>query len=158
MPRIAAQCEIAAPAAALFALSQDYALRRAWDPFTRHIEFLDGAPAAALGVRARGRSWHGMTMEVEYIAFDPPFRASMAMRRGPWFFSHFAGTWRFSACAFERTRVEFIYTYKLRWRWLTAPIAPLVHRVFRRDVHARLQGLRQGAERDGLLSRLAAPG
>jgi ribosome-associated toxin RatA of RatAB toxin-antitoxin module len=155
MPRIAVQCEITAPAAGLFALSQDYELRRAWDPFTRRIEFLDGAPAAGLGVRARGTSWHGMTMVVEYIAFDPPVHAAMKMVRGPWFYSHFAGTWRFRQQSAENTRVEFIYTYKLRWPALSWLIAGIVHRVFARDVRRRLAGLKRGAETGRLVERLA---
>src|SRR5579871_2854039 len=68
MPRVEGSLVIDAPAAGLFALSQDYALRRQWDPFVREMRFLGGVSEAAQGVRVWVRAWTGLTMEVELTA------------------------------------------------------------------------------------------
>jgi uncharacterized protein YndB with AHSA1/START domain len=154
MPQITVEAQIAAPPAKLFALSQDYYLRRAWDQFTRRIEFLEGARAAGLGVRARGTSWHGLAMEIEYISFKPPHQAAMKMLKGPWFFSHFAGTWTFEPKPDDSSHVVFRYTYKIREHGLASLLKPIVHWVFQRDVRLRLCGLKKAVEQDRVLDRL----
>lgn len=156
MPNVSAQARIAAPPGQLFALSQDYYLRREWDPFTRRIEFLDGARAPAVGVRTRGRSWHGFSMIVEYISYKPPRQAAMKMVSGPWFFSHFAGTWIFDADGAGSSQVTFRYTYKLRGPFFALMLGPIVGFVFRRDVRRRVEGLKRAAETSDVLSRLPA--
>jgi ribosome-associated toxin RatA of RatAB toxin-antitoxin module len=153
MPTVEESIVIAAPPGPVFALSQDYALRREWDPFTREMHYLDGAREAAAGVRVSGRAWNGLTMEVEYITVNAPRVVAMKMVRGPWFFERFAGTWLFEPLAGGSTRVTFRYAFatRRRLRWL---LDPLVRWAFRRDVRARLLGLKDGAERKGLLERL----
>src|SRR5579872_6013221 len=94
---------IAAPPEPLFALAQDYALRLQWDPFLREMKFLDGATEAAAGVRVWVRAWNGLTMEVEYVTVKPPHVVAMKMRRGPWIFERFVGSWRFEGCPDEMT-------------------------------------------------------
>jgi len=59
----------------------------------REMRFLDGAELAAAGVRVWVRAWTGLTMEVQYVGFQPPRSVAMKMIRGPWFFRQFAGTW-----------------------------------------------------------------
>jgi ribosome-associated toxin RatA of RatAB toxin-antitoxin module len=145
---------IAAPPEPLFALAQDYALRLEWDPFLREMKFLDGATEAAAGVRVWVRAWNGLTMEVEYVTVNPPHVVAMKMRRGPWFFESFAGSWRLERSADDRTRVTFRYAFTTRWRWLRGCVEPLIRWVFRRDLRARLRGLKDGAEQKGLLERL----
>lgn len=157
MPIVEGSIPIHAPAAGLFALSQDYALRRAWDPFVREMRFLDGAAAAGPGVRVWVRAWTGLTMEVRYVGFQPPRSVAMKMVRGPWFFRQFAGTWLFQPQDSGRTEVTFRYSFTTRWRWLRCVIDPVILWMFRRDVQARLWGLRHGAEVAGLLERLAEP-
>ena len=44
MPAVEASILIRASQIDLFDLSQDYALRTAWDPFIREMRFLDGRP------------------------------------------------------------------------------------------------------------------
>src|SRR5437588_7461498 len=95
MPIIEDSILIDAPAEALFAFSQDYALRREWDPFVREMRFLGGARAAAAGVRVWVRAWTGLTMAVQFVGFRPPTSVAMKMLRGPWFFRRFAGAWLF---------------------------------------------------------------
>src|SRR4051812_13781727 len=62
MPMVEDSITINAPAADLFTLSLDYALRRAWDPFVRAMRFGDGAGAAGKGVHVWVRAWNGLTM------------------------------------------------------------------------------------------------
>src|SRR5437764_12090787 len=95
MPVVEDSVLIAAPQGPLFALSQDYALRREWDPFVRDLKFLGGAAEAAVGVRVWVRAWTGLTMEVEYVSVNAPETVAMRMVRGPFFFEKFAGTWLF---------------------------------------------------------------
>ena len=63
---------IRAPAAALFALTQDYTRRLEWDPFLRSAELLGGAAEAGVGVRANCIARSGLAMETEYVSFNPP--------------------------------------------------------------------------------------
>lgn len=150
MPIIEDSIHIHAAPAELFALSQDYALRRFWDPFVRELRYLDGATEAAVGAHVWVRAWTGLTMVVRYTCYRPPHAAAMTMVRGPWFFRRFAGTWLFKPHPDGGTRVTFRYWFKTRGRLLD----PVIRWVFRRDIRARLRGLKGGAERQGLLGRL----
>jgi ribosome-associated toxin RatA of RatAB toxin-antitoxin module len=144
---------IHAPAEALFDLSQDYALRREWDPFVRKMRFLDGARETAVGVKVWVRAWTGLTMTVEFVSLDRPRVVAMKMLRGPWLFRLFAGTWRFVP---RPDGTEVIFHYVFRTRWLGWLLDPLIRAVFRRDIRARLRGLKRGAEEQGLLGRLTS--
>ena len=152
MPAVEDSITIAASPEALFALSQDYALRREWDPFTREMQFLDGAKGPAPGVRVWGRAWNGLTMTVEYVTVQPPHVVAMKMVRGPWFFASFAGSWHFEPAADGTTRVTFRYVFTTRPRWLPWLADPLVRWAFGRDIRARLRGLKHGAERKRLVA------
>ena len=154
MPVVSGSIAINAPADALFALSQDYALRREWDPFVRAMRFLDGAPESAKGVRVWVRAWTGMTMEVVFTSFLPPTSVAMKMTRGPRLFRKFAGAWLFKRLANGSTEVTFRYSFTTRWRALRRIIDPIIRWIFRRDIRGRLRGLKRGAEKHGLLDRL----
>ena len=154
MPIIEESITIDAPAAGLFALSQDYGLRREWDPFTGDMRFLDGATAASRGVRVWFRARNGLVMEVEFVSVRPPRSVAMKMLRGPGFLKRFAGTWLFVPQADGRTRVTFRYSFEPRWRWLAPVVSPIFAWTFRRQLRARLRGLKRGAEELGLLGRL----
>jgi ribosome-associated toxin RatA of RatAB toxin-antitoxin module len=155
MPTVESSLMIAAAPAELFALSQDYGLRRAWDPFVRAMHFLDGATEAGVGVRVWARAWNGLTMEVRFTGFLPPRVVAMKMTRGPWLFRRFAGTWRFAAHGPDSTCVTFRYFFEVRPRCVAPLLEPIISWAFERDIQARLRGLRRGAEQDGLLRRLA---
>jgi hypothetical protein len=157
MPIVESSIRIDAPADGLFALSQDYALRRAWDPFVREMRFLGGAAEAGKGVRVWVRAWTGLTMEVQFTGFHPPTSVAMKMVRGPWFLGQFAGTWLFRPHPDGGTEVTFRYFFTARWRWLRPLLHPLITWVFRRDVQGRLRGLKRGAEEGRLLERLGEP-
>jgi Polyketide cyclase / dehydrase and lipid transport len=96
MSVISCAVDIAAPAADLFTLSQDYERRLRWDPFLREARLLDGAQGAAVGVRAWCVAHNGLGMETTYISFQPPTVVAVKMTRGPRIISAFAGSWRFT--------------------------------------------------------------
>lgn len=146
MPTIQAELDIAAPQAPLFDLAQDYARRLEWDPFLRAIEFRDGAREAAVGVRVWVRARNGLAMEVRYITLRRPEQVAMTMVEGPAIFRRFSGAWLFRALAPGRTRVIFRYHFEVRPTWLAPLLDPAIGAVLRRDMRARLAGLRRAAE------------
>jgi len=124
---------IEAPAPGLFALSQDYTLRSAWDPFVRKMRFLGGATAAGQGVRVWVRAWTGLMMEVVFTSFRPPLSVAMKMLRGPWFLAQFAGTWLFKPLQNGSTEVIFRYSFTVRGPWPRFLVEPIIAWVFQRD-------------------------
>ncbi|KAF0812290.1 hypothetical protein IGB42_03280 [Andreprevotia sp. IGB-42] len=144
MSIIDARCRIAAPAASAYAASQSHRLRRAWDPFTRRTDYLDGARHEAAGVRLRITAWHGMQMEVTYVAVRPGERAAICMTRGPFFLQSFAGSWVFTPVGEQGCKVRFRYHLSAKpWlRWLE----PIMQRYFHFETSRRLQALRHHCE------------
>lgn len=157
MPAVQHAVLIDAPLEPLFRLTQDYGLRLRWDPFLREMRFLDGATEAAVGVRTWVRAWTGLTMETVYTTINSPSVVAMKMTRGPWFFSQFAGSWRLEpdpSGRSQKIQVTFRYSFTTRWSWLRRIVDPVISWVFHRDIRARLQGLKHGAEHAGLLNEL----
>ena len=153
MPVVQADIEIAAAPAAVFDLAQSYELRLLWDPFLRALELRRGSGEPSRGDRVWVRSWTGLTMEVEYVHVERPRSVAMRMVHGPWFFELFAGTWLFQALPAGGTRVVFRYSFRTRPRAAGILFDAIIERVFRRDVRARLIGLKRAIEVDGLLER-----
>src|SRR5215831_10196825 len=118
MPTIETTLAIAAPAAIVFDLSQDYALRRAWDPFVRAIRSEGGGGGPAVGARVWVKAKNGMTMTVAYVACDRPRRVAVTMVSRSWLFERFAGSWSFEARGPDRTDVVFRYGFETRLRGL----------------------------------------
>jgi ribosome-associated toxin RatA of RatAB toxin-antitoxin module len=143
---------ITAPADALFALTQDYARRLAWDPFLRSAELLDGCRTAGVGVRALCVAHNGLGMETEYVSFNPPHTCAVKMTRGPRLLDRFAGSWRFDEVAPGQTRVTFSYHLRARPRLLSWLLTPLVRWVFARDMRKRLAALKVAVEQRGILA------
>lgn len=156
MPIVERAVEIAAPPAALFALTQDYYLRREWDPFVREMRFRDGATDPAPGVRVWVRAWNGLSMEVEYVSVQPPHRVAIKLVRGPFVFENFAGSWLFQPGDGGRTRVVFRYSFTTPWPRLRPLLDRVIAAVFSRDIAARLRGLKHAAERTDLLQRVGS--
>ena len=135
---------ISAPRDFLFSLTQDYARRLSWDPFLRSASLVGGATRAAVGVRALCVARNGMSMETEYVSFNPPPRVTaVKMTRGPWVVAHFAGSWRFEEVNPFTTRVTFAYHLEARMRWL---LTPFVGWAFARDTRKRLAALKEAVE------------
>ena len=154
MPIVESSIFINLPSKQVFALTQDYYVRLEWDPFLRDLKFLDGAKEAAVGVRVAVKAWTGLTMEVEYLSLKEPEVVAVKMIKGPFFFEHFTGTWRFTAESENRTKVIFRYNFKTRWRLLCPILDPVIKRVFTHDITARLRELKKAAEETDIISRL----
>ncbi len=137
--------DIAAPAAELFALTQDYGRRLEWDPFLRSAEMVGGA-APGVGARAYCVARNGLGMETEYVSYTPPRVAAVRMTRGPWVVAAFAGSWRFAETAPGRTRVGFRYNLRARPRRLSWLLTPVLAWVFARDTRRRLAALKTAVE------------
>jgi hypothetical protein len=142
---------IDAPAAELFALTQDYGRRLEWDPFLRSACLLNGATQAGVGVRADCVAHSGFAMETEYVSFAPPTVTAVKMTRGPWFLESFAGSWRFEEQPDGKTRVGFRYHLRAWPRWLAPLLTPVLAWVFARDTRRRLAALKDAVEKRGLL-------
>ena len=160
MSVIACAVDIAAPAAPLFALSQDYPHRLRWDPFLREARLLDGAQSAAVGVRAWCVAHNGLGMETIYVSFQPPTVVAVKMTRGPRIISSFAGSWRFTELPTQsgarHTRVVFRYQIAGRPRLLAFSLNPLLGAIIRREAQRRLLALKRAVETTSILADVAS--
>lgn len=145
MAMITCTATVAADAATLFALSQDYGRRLEWDPYLREARLLGGATAAGLGVRAWCVTRGGLGMETVYVSFRPPHVAAVKMTRGPAILARFAGAWRFVALAPGQTQVIFRYSLAARPAALRPLLDPPLARLFRRDMERRIDRLGRAA-------------
>src|SRR5262245_43780532 len=125
MPTFTQAIDIDATAEVLFALTQDYDHRLAWDPFLQEARLMGGAVAPAGGVLAWCVAYTGRGMETEYVTLTPPRVAAVKMTRGPAVLESFAGSWRFEPLGPARTRVTFRYHLAARPRWLRWLLDPL---------------------------------
>jgi ribosome-associated toxin RatA of RatAB toxin-antitoxin module len=129
----------------VFALTQDYARRLAWDPFLRSAELVGGAAAPAVGVRAWCVAKGGIGMETEYVSYAPPRIAAVKMTRGPWLLQTFGGAWEFTPDTSGGTRISFRYQLKTRPRWLAWAMEPVARAWFSRETRLRVEALRAAA-------------
>lgn len=127
-----------------FAVSQTTgSLRRRWDVFIREQHLLDGAEAAAKGVRTFTRHRLGFSMVSRYVSYAPPTNVGMVMERGSWFFQRLGGGWRFTA-EDGGTRAVWKYNFVCRPAWL-APLAERIgSAVLGREIRARIAGFARG--------------
>jgi hypothetical protein len=130
-------------AEAVFALTQDYGRRTSWDPFLREARLLGGAEEAGVGVRAWCVSRSGIGMETEYVVYEPPRIAAVRMTRGPWLLASFGGAWELVPLDPYRTEVRFRYQLRVRPRWLSWLLEPLVRRWFSRETRLRVLALQK---------------
>ncbi len=142
--RLAVSETIAAPAAEIFDLSQDYSRRLSWDPFLREAVLLGNAPAVKVGARSWCVAWYGVGMETEYVSYNPPSVAAVKMTKGPRFLAQFAASWNFHAISGGQTEVGFVYSFRVQP--LLRPLAPLVVALFRFEMRRRLRSLKRACE------------
>ena len=140
--RVRLAVEIDATPGELFALSQDYDQRLAWDPYLKEATLVGGATRPGVGVLAWCVARNGFGMQTRYLTFRPPVACAIEMTRGPWFLRAFSGSWRFEAIGPGRTRVTFAYDVVGRSAFLTRPLAW----IFRRDTARRLEALKFAVE------------
>jgi hypothetical protein len=138
---------IAASAAEVFALTQDYGRRLDWDPFLRSAKLLGGATEAGLGVRAYCIAHTGLGMETEYVSFNPPRTCAVKMIRGPRLLGGFAASWRFEEIQPAQTRVSYHCRLWPRRGWLSRLLTPIIGWFFARDTRKRLVALKAAVEK-----------
>jgi ribosome-associated toxin RatA of RatAB toxin-antitoxin module len=146
MPTIQCSEEIAAGAAELFALGQDYERRLSWDPFVRNLRYLDGATESRVGVNVRVKARNGLTMVVRYTTVRAPSHVAIAMVSGPAMFRTFCGAWTFGPVSEVRTRVTFRYHFTLRTRVAAWILGPLVATILRWEMGRRLRAFKVAGE------------
>jgi ribosome-associated toxin RatA of RatAB toxin-antitoxin module len=146
MPALEHTLRIERPAAEVYAISQDYSVRKDWDPFTRSMRFLSKKPNPEPGVQIDVEAWNGLRMRVQYVTVRPPKRAAFRMISGPRFFTNFAGTWIFSPILNGATKARFRYSFTTTWRWLRPLLDPLVRLAFSWDTRRRLVALKHYCE------------
>ena len=151
MPTVDASVVVAAPRDKLFALAQDYGARLRWDPFLTDMKFRHGATEAAVGVQVWVKARNRLSMTIEYITLDRPSVVAMKMIDGPFFLRKFSGAWLFREHDLDRTHVTFRYNFQCRLGPANLVVHPLIARVFRRDIEARLRGLKHSAEDTDIL-------
>ncbi|GAA3640138.1 SRPBCC family protein [Microlunatus ginsengisoli] len=147
MPTVEAQRVVPVPPEVAFAISQTTGVTRLrWDRFIVEQYHLDGATAAAKGVRTRTRQRFGLTMVSRYVSFRPPTSVGFAMERGPWFFAKMGGGWRFEPLAGDpgHTLATWRYNFGCRPAWL-APLAERIGTVLlQREIERRIDGFAAG--------------
>ena len=143
MPVVEAQRVVPVSPDVAFVVSQTTgAIRLRWDRFIVEQHHLDGATAAAKGVRTQTRQRFGLTMISRYVSFRPPTSVGFAMERGPWFFAKMGGGWRFEPAQGdpERTLATWRYNFSCRPVWL-APLAERIGSVLlKREIERRIDG------------------
>lgn len=150
MRSLQAAIAIRASSDAIFDLIHDYARRLEWDPFLKEACLLEGAQAAALGVKARctaRNGFAGLAMETVYVSFDRPRVAAVKMTRGPAVLETFAATLRQEDVGSGMTLVTYRFNFATRPRWLRAIADPIAAALFRREVRGRLMALKCHLER-----------
>lgn len=161
VPVVEAQRLVPVPPAVAFAVSQTTGeTRLRWDRFITAQHHLDGATAAANGVRTLTRQRFGLQMISRYVSFRPPTSVGFAMEQGPWFFERMGGGWRFSAVEGRpsETLAMWRYNFTCRPRWL-APLAERLGTVLlQREIERRIDGFVQGCRDPEVLAAVRASG
>ncbi|TFF39264.1 type II toxin-antitoxin system RatA family toxin [Mucilaginibacter psychrotolerans] len=132
------------PAEVIFDYTQNYSKRLDWDTFLKQAELINGATEADKGVRAWCVARNGIGMETKYVTYNRPRTTAVKMTRGPYMFSSFAGSWKFSTLEPDRSKVTFFYTYRLRFPFTL--VGGLIKSNLRGNVRQRLRDLKKCVE------------
>lgn len=127
-----------------FEVSQDYQLRRRWDPFSSRRKDYPGGAIAGKGAVFTVVAWHGAQMKIEYVSWLPPERAAIRAAPAPWFLNLFAGSWCFVPVGEVLVEARFRYQIQARpgWRWLE----PVMRAYFSWESGRRLAALKRYLE------------
>ncbi len=132
------------PQEVAFDYTQDYGNRLNWDTFLKRAQLMDGASAAALGVKAYCVSRNGLGMVTEYVSFNRPKATAIKMTKGPFIFKDFLGSWTFKDAGNSTTEVIFLYSYTLRFPF--SLFAGLIKNNLQSNVRQRLIDLKRNIE------------
>lgn len=160
MPRASLSIEINAPCGVVFEVIHDYGCRLKWDSMLREAFLLDGATAAALGVRSRCvGTWRSafQALETRYIRFEPGRVAAVTLTNHPLFFEQFAATIKHEPLQDGRSRTTYIYFFRAAPRFLAPLLEPIMNVMLQREVRQRLQSLRSYLENQQSAERTAKP-
>jgi len=150
MPRGSCSVEIEASCEAVFDVVHDYSRRLAWDSMLREARLVGGAKAAGMGVRSLCvGTWKGafQALETEYVHFERGRVAAVKLTNRPALFRHFAATIKHEALGANRSRVTYVYSFRARPVFLAPLLEPIMYAGLRREIRARLHGLRDYLER-----------
>lgn len=105
---------------------------------------MDGASAAAKGVRVYCVSRNGVGILTEYISYDRPKVTAVRMTDASFIFKSFLGSWNFKSLEKEGTEVAFLYSFTLHFPF--SLVALLVKHMLRRSAKQRLIYLKNSME------------
>jgi hypothetical protein len=144
MPHGTVTATIPAASADVFRLLHDYDRRLEWDTLLQAAYLTGDHVEAGLHARAvcQGRPLlGGIALETEYVSFHPPRVAAVRMVNRPAFFETFAATIRHTDNADSSSRIEYIYNFTARPRWLQWVLHPVMVLIFRLETSKRLRSL-----------------
>jgi ribosome-associated toxin RatA of RatAB toxin-antitoxin module len=109
--RLKASLSIDAEVETVFDFTQDYTKRLQWDTFLKRADLMEGALYPGIGVKAYCVAKNGLGMITEYITFNRPKVTAIKMKKGPYMFRSFTGSWTFKEIRPGQTEVIFLYSF-----------------------------------------------
>jgi ribosome-associated toxin RatA of RatAB toxin-antitoxin module len=142
--KFTATIQIEAASTNVFDYTQDYGRRLQWDTFLKKADLMDGATAAGKGVKAYCVAQNGLGMVTEYVTFNRPKVTAVRMKKGPFMFKSFLGSWTFKEIAPHKTEVIFLYSFAVRFPFTL--LAKFIRRHLEKNVQQRLSDLKRYIE------------
>jgi hypothetical protein len=157
MPVVEARTVVPVTPEVAFWVSQTTApIRYRWDPFVHEQHLLGGATRPAKGVQTSTTSRHRLRMISEYVSFNPPRNVGMKMIKGPWFFEHFGGGWRFEpGPTTDSATAVWRYNFSVRPAFLSVIADPIGNWLLGRDIRRRIAGYARGCVDEVVLQAAA---
>jgi len=134
----------------VFDFTQDYNKRLIWDTFLKKADLMEGAKNAGKGVKAYCVAKNGLGMTTEYITFNRPNVTAVRMTKGPYLFKSFLGSWGFKELKENKTEVNFLYSFSLRFPFNL--ITKFIKNNLQKNVRQRLIDLKANIENKSFAS------
>lgn len=135
----------------VFDYTQDYYKRLKWDTFLKKADLIDGATTAQKGAKAYCIAKNGIGMVTEYITYDRPKVTAIKMKKGPFMFNSFLGSWTFKELSNNKTEVVFLYSFSLRFPFNL--LSKAIKNNLRMNVKQRLINLKNKIENEKLVDK-----
>ncbi|WP_435263508.1 hypothetical protein [Tenacibaculum sp. nBUS_03] len=123
----------------LFEFTQDFNARKKWDHQTLEIDFFDGCTELKKGAKVYTKSIEGIQMNTEYLTFEFPNEISIQMLNRSPIFKCFIGTWTYTKTESNKTILEIIYKFNLRFPYNL--ISRIVFKKIRMNILKKLESL-----------------